>query len=291
MQKKTPPKRPVKSTVDSKFRKEWDKVVAKSEKEAWHTPIISGGTITFHGPTKVEGGVVYLDDAVNLLKSLPSESIDLCIFDPAYESLEKHRRQGTTTRLKHSKGSSNDWFTTFPNEAYFPLFEQLYRVMKKGTHVYMFCDEETRDVVVSGTKPQEDHRYPWDAPPIAHAGFKYWKAIVWDKIHAGMGYHFRASYEFVLMLEKVERKGKHRKLNDLGLRDVQRFQRLKGSQYYPTEKPAELISVLVRQSSNESDTVLDMFAGSGVVGTVCKELGRRFILGDLKTDEIMKRLG
>jgi len=241
--------------------------------------------------TEVDGGIVYLGDAVEMLKSLDDESVDLCIFDPAYESLEKHRRQGTTTRLKHSKSSSNDWFQTFPNTAYFPLFEQLYRVMKRGTHVYMFCDEETRDVVVSGTKPQENFRYPWEMPPIAHAGFKYWKAIVWDKIHAGMGYHFRASYEFVLMLEKVERKGKHRKLNDLGPRDVQRFQRLKGPNFYPTEKPASLIKLLVQQSSNEGDVVLDMFAGSGVVGQVCRETGRRFLLGDLNVSEIMKRLG
>jgi len=275
----------------SNFRREWDALLEASEDSAWHTPIISSDEVTYHKANEVEGGLVFCDDAVNLLKSLPDESIDLCIFDPAYESLEKHRRQGTTTRLKHSKASSNDWFATFPNTSYFPLFEQLYRVMKKGTHVYMFCDEETRDVVVSGTKPQEDYRYPWDAPPIAHAGFKYWKAVVWDKIHAGIGYHFRASYEFVLMLEKVERKGKHRKVNDLGPRDVQRFQRLKGPKFYPTEKPIGLMKLLIQQSTNVGDTVLDMFAGSGVVGQACVELDRRFILGDLKIDEIMKRLG
>ena len=48
-------------------------------------------------------------DAVRWLQDQPSESIDLLITDPAYESLEKHRAVGTTTRLKHSKASSNDW--------------------------------------------------------------------------------------------------------------------------------------------------------------------------------------
>ena len=54
-------------------------------------------------------------DAVEWLQQLPSESVDLLITDPAYESLEKHRAIGTTTRLKHSKASSNDWFHVFPN--------------------------------------------------------------------------------------------------------------------------------------------------------------------------------
>ena len=38
-------------------------------------------------------------DAVEWLRGLPSESIDLVVTDPAYESLEKHRAVGTTTRL------------------------------------------------------------------------------------------------------------------------------------------------------------------------------------------------
>ena len=60
-------------------------------------------------------------DAVAWLKSLPDNSIDLMITDPPYESLEKHRARGTTTRLKESKGSSNRWFSIFPHDR-FPEF-------------------------------------------------------------------------------------------------------------------------------------------------------------------------
>jgi hypothetical protein len=52
---------------------------------------------------------------VTWLRDRPSESIDLLITDPAYESLDKHRAVGTTPRLTHSKASSNDWFRIFPN--------------------------------------------------------------------------------------------------------------------------------------------------------------------------------
>ena len=47
-------------------------------------------------------------DAVTWLRGQPAASVDLLVTDPAYESLEKHRAVGTTTRLKHSKASSND---------------------------------------------------------------------------------------------------------------------------------------------------------------------------------------
>lgn len=41
-------------------------------------------------------------DALDWLRELPSESVDLIVTDPPYESLEKHRKVETTTRLKHS---------------------------------------------------------------------------------------------------------------------------------------------------------------------------------------------
>lgn len=49
------------------------------------------------------------DDALDFLKTLTDESVDLFITDPPYESLEKHRKRGTTTRLKQSAASSNEW--------------------------------------------------------------------------------------------------------------------------------------------------------------------------------------
>jgi len=105
-------------------------------------------------------------DAVAWLRTLPAGSVDLVVTDPPYESLEKHRAIGTTTRLKHSKASSNDWFSIFPNARFPELFAEVYRVLKKDTHFYLYCDPETMFV----------------AKPMAEeAGFKFWKPIIWDK--------------------------------------------------------------------------------------------------------------
>lgn len=197
---------------------------------------------------------VAISDAVSYLRGMPDASVDLVITDPAYESLEKHRAVGTTTRLTHSKSSSNDWFSIFPNARFFELFQEVHRVLKDDSHFYLFCDPETAFVA----KPEGER-----------AGFKFWKPLVWDKQRIGMGYHYRARYEFILFFEKGKRK-----LNDLGVADVISQPRIfKG---YPTEKPPEVSEVLIKQSTVEGDVVVDPFMGSGSVGVAAIRLGRSF---------------
>ncbi len=193
-------------------------------------------------------------DAVAWLRSLPAASVDLVLTDPPYESLEKHRAIGTTTRLKHSKASSNDWFTVFPNARFGDLFEAVYRVLKKNAHFYLFCDPETMFV----------------AKPLGEAaGFKFWKPIIWDKRTIGMGYHYRARYECILFFEKGKRR-----LNDLGVADIIEAPRVFNG--YPTEKPVAVGDVLVRQSTTTGDLVIDPFMGSGAFGEAALHAGRNF---------------
>jgi len=203
-------------------------------------------------------------DAVELLESFEDECIDLIITDVAYESLEKHRKLGTTTRLKHSKSSSNDWFQIFPNSRFPKLFEELYRVLKNNTHCYFYCDQETMFV----------------AKPIAEAaGFKFWKPIVWDKMYNGMGYHYRARYEFILFFEKGKRK-----LRSLSIPNVLEVPRVRGG--YPTEKPIALNAILIEQSSEPGELVLDPFMGSGSVGAASLGLSRLFFGNDLSRNAV-----
>ncbi len=205
---------------------------------------------------------LFKDDAVEWLKSLADSSVDLLITDPPYESLEKHRAIGTTTRLKNSKSSSNKWFDIFPNSRFDELFQEIYRVLKKGSHFYLFCDQETMFV----------------AKPIAEqVGFKFWKPIVWDKCAIGMGYHYRARYEFILFFEKGKRK-----LNNLGIPDILEHKRV--NRGYPTEKPVSLLEVLIEQSSKEGDVVADPFFGSGSTLVAASNLSRKYLGCDISED-------
>ena len=208
-------------------------------------------------------------DAVAWLRSLPSESVDLLITDPAYESLEKHRAIGTTTRLKHSKSSSNDWFSIFPNSRFAELFAEVFRVLRRDTHFYLFCDAETMFVA----KPEAER-----------AGFRFWKPLVWDKRTIGMGYHYRARYEFVLFFEKGKRR-----LNDLGVADVFSVPRVHRG--YPAEKPPAVSEILINQSSEPGQLVADPFMGSGSAGVAALRLGRRFIGTDLNPEAVRLAAG
>jgi site-specific DNA-methyltransferase (adenine-specific) len=213
-----------------------------------------------HGPAFQLGRV----DAVDWLRTIPAGSIDLVVTDPPYESLEKHRAVGTTTRLKRSKASSNDWFDIFPNARFPELFGEIYRVLRKDRHFYLFCDPETMFV----------------AKPLAEAaGFRFWKPLVWDKRSIGMGYHYRARYECVLFFEKGKRR-----LADLGVADVIAVPRVRSG--YPAEKPTAVSEVLIRQSSAEGEIVLDPFMGSASAGVAAVRLGRHFLGNDICEEAI-----
>ncbi len=204
------------------------------------------------------------EDAVQWLAGLGDRSASLLITDPPYESLEKHRAIGTTTRLKVSKASSNPWFQVFPNHRFEELFAEAYRVLDKHAHFYLFCDPETAFI----------------AKPIAEsAGFKFWKPLIWDKRAIGMGYHYRARYEFILFFEKGKRR-----LVDLGVPDILEVKRIRGG--YPTEKPVALSEVLVGQSSASGDIVVDPFMGSGSSGVAALRQGRRFLGNDIATEAV-----
>jgi site-specific DNA-methyltransferase (adenine-specific) len=215
-------------------------------------------------PSRVEGFDLSARDAVDWLRALAAESVDLVITDPAYESLEKHRAVGTTTRLKHSKASSNDWFNIFPNARFGELFAEIYRVLAPDTHFYLLCDAETMFVA----KPEAEK-----------AGFKFWKPLVWDKRTIGMGYHYRARYELILFFEKGKRR-----LNDLGIADIIEVPRIRGG--YPAEKPVEVAEVLIGQSTEPAQMVVDPFMGSGSVGVAAVKLGRRFLGNDLNPEAV-----
>jgi len=55
---------------------------------------------------------------------------------------------------------------------------------------------------------------------------------------------------------------------------------------YPTQKPAGVLRRMVAASSRPEGWCLDPFAGSGTLGAVCRELGRRFVLVDSSADAI-----
>ncbi|CAH3946127.1 Putative methylase [Klebsiella pneumoniae] len=123
-------------------------------------------------------------------------------------------------------------------------------------------------------------------PVAEEVGFKFWKPIVWNKMAIGMGYHYRAKYEFVLFFEKGKRK-----LNNLGIPDILEAKRVMRG--YPTEKPVDLIKILIEQSTIQGESVCDPFFGSGSALIAASELERTFMGNDISSsahDYFKKRL-
>ncbi len=199
-------------------------------------------------------------DVFDFLRSTPSQSIDCVITDPPYEALDKHRAKGTTTRLDR-------WFPSMPDSVWPRVFDEWHRVLKPNTHLYVFCDPSTMPTFVeAGTRN----------------GFNFWKPIIWDKEAIGMGYHYRCQYEMILFFEKGKRK-----LNNLGISDVIRCKRIHPSRsVWPTEKPIDVARILIEQSTQRGETVLDPFCGSGFVSSAAVDTGRGFCCADMNDDAI-----
>jgi site-specific DNA-methyltransferase (adenine-specific) len=227
-------------------------------------------------------------DALAGLRGLDDESVDLVVTDPPYDTLEKWREMGTTTRLKQSSMSSNEWFPTVDFDYLRRTFTECHRVMRRGTDCYVMCDEETGDAL---------------KPILREIGFELRKSLIWHKVgkrekvscpncgahvcdrHTkgtpGMGYPYRSVYEMVLLA----RKGKRKLPEDKSVRnflEVLPVPWIKHGDAYPTEKPVGLCEILIRQSSDEGELVLDPFAGSGSCGEAAFNLRRNFLGFDVE---------
>lgn len=199
--------------------------------------------------------------ALEFLCDMQDETIDLCITDPPWDNLEKHRAVGSTTRLSKSKGSNMEWFPVLGIDVLKDVFVEIYRVLKSNSHFYLFTNYETM----------------WEVKSICtDIGFKFWRPIVWDKGRIGMGYHYRGRVEYVLFFEKGKRK-----LNDWGSA-VDLIKANVGRGGYPTQKPTSIIQEFIERSSSEGDLVLDPFMGSGSTGVAALSIGRRFIGCDIE---------
>ncbi len=220
-------------------------------------------------------------DAVEMMRLLPDRSIDLILTDHAYESLEKHREIGTTTRLKKSEGSDNAWFPPFPDARLPEFMAECFRVLKDDRHFYMILDFTTT-YLAKGLGEA--------------AGFRYCNTIVWDKGATGMGWRWRERVQPILMWEKGSRQMRFRGWDNLI--DAKRLmnprtKRENGAPpepptYYPTQKPEGLNERLIQNSTDVgAQVVLDPFCGSSSCGKAAVRNGRRYIGIDLMDDAIM----
>ena len=115
-----------------------------------------------------------------------------------------------------------------------------------------------------------------------NCGFHFIKSLIWNKGNKIMGQCYMSQFEYILFF----RKGKHKKINNCGTSDILDIPNKKskdknGYNLHDTEKPIELMKILVKNSSNEGDLIYEPFMGIGSTVLACKELNRNYIATEL----------
>lgn len=190
------------------------------------------------------------------MKNIKDESIDLIVTDPPYKCISggKPNKKGQPSGMlskndgkifKHNNILPNDWF---------PI---LYRILKEGSHCYVMTNTINLENYLKISR---------------EVGFQLHNLLVWKKNNVTPNRWYMKNGEYVLFL----RKGKAKKINNLGSKTVHNIDNIK-NKTHPTEKPVELMELYVSNSSNENEVVLDPFMGSGSTGVACINTNRRFI--------------
>ena len=223
-------------------------------------------------------------DCLELMKNIPNNSVDLVVTDCPYKLIAggvtiKERENectGVLGRRAISDGTkcSNKWLKKdigdvpcavrqgkmFNNNniAFSDWLPEVFRVLKNGSHCYIMINgRNLKDLQVEAEK----------------VGFKFVNLLVWRKNNKTPNQYYMQQLEFVLLL----RKGRARRINNMGTSNCLDIPNIIGKKQHPTEKPVNLMRVFVENSSNENEVVLDPFMGVGGTGVACVETNRKFI--------------
>lgn len=211
---------------------------------------------------KIKTNILYNDDCMNVFKNIPDESIDLIATDPPYKTTSRGCSGTMGGYWKEEKAKKGIIFdnNSISCKQYFPEF---YRILKEKTHCYVMCNNvNLQEMINEGIK----------------CGFNFVKCLIWEKGNKICGRYYMGCFEYIILF----RKGGDRPINKCGTPDILKIpiKKLKddnGKNLHDTEKPIDLMKILIENSTNENDIVLDPFVGIGTTTLACMESNRQYI--------------
>lgn len=192
---------------------------------------------------------LYQGDCLDLMKDIPDKFIDLVLTDPPYCI-------GTTSNGKRGNWNDNNLIRPF----FDIFFKECERVCKTTAALYINTDWRT---------------YPF-LYPILQKYFNVRNLIVWDYEWIKAGSHYRFSHEFIIYCTMPDCK----RTFSAAERDVWRIRPVNFSdknKLHNAQKPVELCTKAILNSTQEGNIVLDTFMGSGSTGVACVNTNRDFI--------------
>lgn len=182
-------------------------------------------------------------DCIDILRWMPSETVDLIVTDPPYGVRYKSRDGRTIIGDNTLK-----WL--------YPSFRQIYRVLKNNSMCLSFYGWQKADIFLD----------TWRA-----VGFQPISHFVFIKNYSSKKGFASAHHESAYLLAK----GKPQKPIQPP-KDIQSW-KYTGNRLHPTQKPVESLKTIIKAYSKHGDIILDPFAGSGSTAVAAQELGRFYI--------------
>ena len=227
-----------------------------------------------NSPVVIGNATLYLGDCLEILPTLPK--VEMVFTDPPYGHNNNsgdliHAREaalGLAPKIGSDRPRpiANDGPEA--NDLFRAVLPELNRVLLSKGCCCCCCG--------GGPDPQFARWSLW-----LDEVFDFKQMVIWDKGPMGMGWHYRRSYETVLVAEK---KGGSRwfdetdKIENIirpgqyGIRKI-----IPQADEHPTAKPPELAQHFIRLHTQAGETVLDPFMGHGSTGEAALRIGRKFV--------------
>lgn len=204
----------------------------------------------------LETNRIYNMDCIKGMELIEDESIDLIVTDPPYKITPRGRHGGTGGMLKTKKSMQGTIFN-HNNLDIKDYIDELYRVLKNEGHMYIMINNKNLLHFLN---------------IINKSNFKIFKVLIWYKNTSIINRFYMDSHEYIIFC----RKGRAKKINNCGTKSVLEVPIVQ-NRIHPTQKPVELMKILIENSSQENEIVLDPFMGVGTTALACKQLNRKFI--------------
>lgn len=183
-------------------------------------------------------------DCVQVMRGMPSASVDLVLTDPPY-LVRYHSRSGQTIIINDD---CDDWLE--------PAFAEMYRLLKPGSFCLSFYGWNAADKFILAWRK---------------AGFCIVGHVVFKKRYASSSRYFEHCHEQAYLLAKGDAV-----LPDAPLSDVRDWE-YTGNRLHPTQKSIKLSEPLIEAFCPRGGLVLDPLCGSGSTLVAAQSLGRDFL--------------
>lgn len=197
-------------------------------------------------------------DCLEIMKTIPDKSIDLVVIDPPYEI----NANGSGGAFGKEKRNYHAEVKTLSDGITNLVLDELVRIMKK-INIYIWCNKnQLRQYIdyFENLGATTDLLTWHKTNPVPTCNNKY-----------------LSDTEYLLYFRKdgIPMYGTYATKKKYYVTPTNKEDKKKYG--HPTIKPLNIVENLIINSSQEHDTVLDCFMGSGTTGVACKELNRNFI--------------